>query len=73
MSEVFHISLESLIKSDLEKINSQEYADFQKNNTIFSIVCIAWLILPVPLAMLWKWFGMAVYLCLVVIGMYFAL
>jgi len=76
MSEVFHVSLDNLIKGDLgrmkKEIDTQEYAKFQKDSTIFSILFIALLILPVPLCMLWKWLGMALYLCLFGIGMYFA-
>lgn len=76
MSEVFHVSLDKLIKGDLERmkkeIDTQEYAKFQKDSTIFSILFIALLILPVPLVMLWKRLGMALYLCLFGVGMYFA-
>lgn len=76
MSEIFHVSLDILIKGDLEKmkkeIDTREYAKFQKDSTIFSILFIALLILPVPLVMLLKWIGMALYLCLFGVGMYFA-
>ena len=76
MSGVFQVSLDNLIKGDLERmkkeIDTQEYARFQKDSTIFTVLFIALLIVPVPLVMLWKWFGMAMYLCLVGIGMYFA-
>lgn len=76
MSEVFQVSLDNLIKGDLERmkkeIDTQEYAKFQKDSTIFTVLFIALLIIPVPLVMLWKWFGMALYLCLFGISMYFA-
>ncbi len=76
LSEIFRISLDNLIKGDLERmkkeIDTQEYAKFQKDSTIFGILFIALLILPVPLVMLMKWLGMALYLCLFAIGMYFA-
>ena len=55
-----------------KEIDTQEYAKFQKDSTIFTVLFIALLIVPVPLVMLWKWFGMALYLCLFGIGMYFA-
>lgn len=64
MSEVFQVSLDN--------IDTQEYAKFQKDSTIFTVLFIALLIVPIPLVMLWKWFGMALYLCLFGIGMYFA-
>lgn len=76
MSEVFRLSLDNLIKGDLERmkkeIDTQEYAEFQKESTIFTVLFIALLTLPVPLVMLWKWLGMVLYLCLFGIGMYFA-
>lgn len=76
MSEVFQVSLDNLIKGDLERmkkeIDTQEYGKFQKDSTIFTILFITLLIAPVPLVMLWKWFGMALYLCLLGIGLYFA-
>ena len=66
----------NLVKGDLERmkkeIDTQEYAKFQKDSTIFTVLFIALLIVPIPLVMLWKWFGMALYLCLFGIGMYFA-
>ncbi len=76
LSEIFHISLDNLIKGDLvrmkKEIDTQEYAKFQKDSTIFGILFFALLILPVPLVMLLKWLGMVLYLCLFAIGMYFA-
>lgn len=76
MSEVFQVSLDKLIKGDLEKmkkeIDAQEYEKFQKYGNLFGILFVALLILPVPLVMLWKWFGMGLYVCLFGIGMYFA-
>ena len=76
MSEVFHISLDNLIKGDLErmkkKIDAQEFTKFQRDSTVFAVLFIALLILPIPLVMLWKWLGMALYLCLLGVEMYFA-
>lgn len=76
MSEVFQVSLDNLIKGDLERmkkeIDIQKYAKFQKDSTIFTVIFIVLLVAPVPLVMFWKWFGMALYLCLFGIGMCFA-
>ena len=77
MSEVFHVSLDHLVKGDLERmkkeIDKQEYAEFQKNSNIFSILFVALLIVPVPLVMIFEWFGMVLYIGLWAIGMYFAI
>ena len=76
MSEVFQVSLDNLIKGDLERmkkeIDTQEYARFQKDSSIFTVLFIVLLIAPVPLVMLWKWLGLIFYLCLFAIGMCFA-
>lgn len=77
ISDIFHISLDNLIKGDLERmkkeIDKQEYAKFQKNSTIFTILFIVMLILPIPLVMLFKWIGFALYLCLYGVGMFYAI
>ena len=77
MSEVFHVSLDHLVKGDLERmkkeIDKQEYVEFQKNGNIFSILFVALLIVPVPLVMIFEWFGMLLYIGLWAIGMYFAI
>ena len=77
MSEVFHVSLDTLIKGDLERmkkeIDKQEYAEFQKNSNIFSILFVVLLIVPVPLVMIFEWFGMVLYIGLWAIGMHFAI
>ena len=77
MSEIFEVSIDNLIKGDLERmkkeIDVQEYAKFQKDSTIFSVLLIAMLIVPVPLVMLLEWFGMVLYVCLFGIGMYYAI
>lgn len=77
MSEVFQVSLDNLIKGDIERmkkeIDTREYARFQKDSTVFTVLFIAMLILPVPLIMLLQWFGLALYVCLSGIGMYYAL
>ena len=76
MSEVFQVSLDNLIKGDLEimkkEIDTQEYAKFQKESVVFTVLFIALLVLPVPLVMLWKWFGIVFYSGLLGLGMYFA-
>lgn len=77
LSEVFQVSLDQLIKGDLEKmkkeIDRQEYDRFHMDSIIFTVLFIALLILPIPLVRLFKWSGMVIYLCLFGIGMYYAL
>ena len=77
MSEVFHVSLDHLIKGDLERmkkeIDTQEYAEFQKYSIVFSVLFVTILIVPVPLVMIFEWFGMVLYIGLFAVGMYFAI
>lgn len=77
LSEVFSVSLDQLVKGDIEimkkEINTQELAAFQKDSTIFAVLFVAMIILPIPLAEFWGWWGMAVYVLLFIIGMYFAI
>ena len=77
MSEVFHVSLDYLVKGDLERmkkeIDQQEYAEFQKNGNIFSVLFVALLIVPVPLVMIFEWLGLVFYIGLFAIGMYYAI
>ena len=76
MSEVFQVSLDNLIKGDLEKmkeeIDAQEFEKFQKDGNVFTVLFIILLIVPVPLVMLWKWGGLAIYLALFGITMIYA-
>ena len=77
MSEIFRVSLDQLIKGDLEKmkqeIDAQEYTKFQKDSNIFAGLFIALLILPIPLAELFGWFGIAVYAMVFTIAMVYAI
>ena len=76
MSEVFQVSLDDLVKGDLEKmkteIDAQEYAAFQKDSAIFAGLFIALLVAPIPLAELLGWLGLVLYIGLFAIAMYFA-
>ena len=66
LSEVFQVSLDQLVKGDLEKmkteIDGQEYAQFQRDSAILTVLFVILLIAPVPLVRAFRWFGMAVYL-----------
>lgn len=77
LSEVFAVSLDQLVKGDIEtmkkEIDAQELAKFQKDSAVFTVLFIAMIILPIPLAEFLGWWGMAVYLALVCVGMYYAI
>ena len=77
LSEVFQVSLDTLIKGDIEimkkEINSQEIAQFERDSKILSVFFIAMLLLPIPLAHFFGWWGLALYLLVCAVGMYFAI
>ena len=76
LSEVFQVSLDQLIKGDLEimkkEINTQELTNFQKDAAIMTVFYALMLISPIPLAHFFGWWGMAVYLVISAAGLYFA-
>ena len=77
LSEVFETSLDALIKGDLNemkrRIDGQEYAQFVSNGYILTALYIVLLISPIPLAhFLGRW-GLAVFLAIFAVTMYFAI
>lgn len=76
LSEVFQVSLDQLVKGDLEmmkrEISTQELANFQKDSTIMTVFFLLMLISPIPLAHFLGWWGMAVYLIICAVGLYYA-
>lgn len=77
LSEVFSVSLDQLVKGDIEmmkkEIDAQELAKFQKDSAILTAFMIVLLIVPIPLAKFLGWWGLALYLVIFAIGMYFAI
>ncbi len=72
LSEVFSVSLDELVKGDMEEmkreINQQDVEEFEKQGRVFLIFCILILLLPVPLAYFFGWWGLAVYLVVATAG-----
>lgn len=75
LSELFGISLDELIKGDVNKmkkeINVQEQAAFQKDSTIFTVLFSLVLILPIPLGKLLGTVGLGIWILLVAAGFYY--
>ena len=76
LSEIFSISIDILIKGDVEimkrEIDTHEHEKFENNSKVFAVLFIAMLILPVPLVMMFKWWGMTAYVLIAGVGMYYA-
>ena len=75
LSEVFQVSLDQLIKGDLEimkkEISTQELANFQKDSNIFTLFYVLILITPVPLVYFFDWWGLAILGLIGAGGLYF--
>lgn len=75
LSELFGISLDQLIKGDLEmmknEITEQQRAQFQKDSTILAVLMAMMMILPVPLYAAFGRWGCVSYLMLASAGLYY--
>lgn len=77
LREVFDISLDQLLKGDLEEmqqeINREEMAKMRKSGKILTVYMLLILVLPVPLVLWLGWVGMAVYVLLGTVALLYAL
>ena len=76
LSETFSVSLDTLIKGDIEKmkkeIDVQEKAEFMKNSRIYSILFAGLVLLPVPLGYFFGWWGTAAYIIYFAVTLFYA-
>lgn len=77
LSEVFSVSLDQLVKGDVEimkrEISEQEQKQFEKDSQILLLFFIAILVLPIPLIRYLGWIGMGIYFIVFTVGMYYAI
>ena len=63
LAEVFSASLDELVKGDIAEMKKQiddgEKAAFRRDSNIFTALFIAMIVTCVPLALLWRWRGLA--------------
>lgn len=71
MSEVFNVSLDKLVKGDMEimkkEISEQEREQFKKEDRVLGVLMLLLMFLAVPLAKHGGWLGIAVYVVLAVV------
>lgn len=76
LSETFHVSLDILVKGDLEKmkehIKAEDRGLFNRLSNIFALMLILVILTPVPLVHFGGWVGAAVWLVLAAVTMYLA-
>ena len=77
LSEAFDISLDQLVKGDLEEmkqeIDREDVARMRKGGTILTVYMLLILALPVPLIRWLRWIGMLIYALLTIAGLLYAL
>ena len=77
LCDVFDISLDQLVKGDLDEmkreINKEDVEKLKKGSTALTIYMALLLLLPVPLAKWLGWGGLAIYGIIFSAGMFYAL
>ena len=77
LSEVFGVSVDNLIKGDLdvmkEQINSEDVRSFRKLSNVFAVLFFAALLLPIPLVKFLGVTGIVIWVLLYGVTMYFAI
>ncbi len=77
LGNVFGVSLDILVKGDLEEMKEQIHGEdkkkFDRDSGIFSVLFLASMLLPIPLGHFLGWYGIAAYLVLIGFTLYFAL
>ena len=77
LSEVFEISLDDLVKGDLKEmkkqINNEDIKEFKKLDIILTICFILVIVTPIPLAKFLGFGGIAVWVALYAVAMFFAI
>lgn len=73
LSNLFGVSLDDLIKGDIEmmkaEVNKEEVRKLNSLSWVYTALLLACIILPMPLAKLLGWIGMGVYLVLLAVTM----
>ena len=68
MSEIFGVSVDVLLKGDVEEmkemIRQEDQNEFIKLGHIFNVLAVLMVVTPVPLAKLLKFIGLGLWLCL---------
>lgn len=76
LSEVFSVSLDTLIKGDVEtmkvEVNAQEVAEFRKYSVVYTLMLLVMMIVPIPLGYFLGWWGLAVYALLSAVVLWWA-
>ena len=73
LAEVFSTSLDELVKGDIaemkKQIDEQEKAAFRRDSNIYTALFAAMIVTCVPLARLWRWWGLAAWSVLAAVAL----
>jgi transcriptional regulator with XRE-family HTH domain len=76
LSSLFGVSLDTLIKGDLEEmkesIKTEDIASFRRDSTIFSVLMFSMILLPVPLVKFLWYVGICIWILIAVVTLYYA-
>lgn len=76
LSEIFHVSIDLLVKGDMEKmkeeIKQKDQLQFKKISNIFAFLFFATILTPVPLAHYLNYVGLGLWAALAVVTFWFA-
>lgn len=77
LSEVFHTSLDTLIKGDVEimkqQVKQEDKKEFEKLSAVFTVLFLTVMITPIPLAHFFGFVGIGIWVLLLAAGMYVAI
>lgn len=77
LSKIFEVSLDQLIKGDVETmkqiIHDQEFMRYQKDVVVFGLLLIGSPILSIPLILYFNWYGIVISCLIFAIAMFYSL
>ena len=77
LSELFEISVDELIKGDVntmkKEISEQEQTEFQRDSTVFAVLMTMVLVLPIPLSKLLGWTGWGIWAVIAAVTLYYGI
>lgn len=77
LSEVFHTSIDNLIKGDIEimkqEVRSEDKKQFEKVSQVFAVMLLTMMITPIPLVHFLNYIGIAIWVVFAAATLYVAL
>lgn len=77
LSSLFDISLDILVKGDLKEmkkqIETEDLKQLNQDTAFFAVMMLVSLISPIPLGHFFEWFGLAIYVVIFIVTLYFAI